>query len=166
MDETLIYKMGTIESVFGEQRKLTPQPQEIISLGDGDVFKTDDGEVIYLELILNDFTVDELVRITNIAEKLYSKYDSRCYCYVLCMGQVTVNEMPIPSEAEFTIKLAKSEASPCDVILNRIKYKIRNNELLDEEDIQALHMLPHICPPSEKDDYRKLVFSIMSELGL
>ena len=163
VEEIAYNKVKTIENMFGEKRNIFPNVVECLE--HGEVFETEDGEPVYLEMVLGDFGVDELVRITCIAENLYFKYKKLCTCYILCMGAVTVNEMPIKSEAEFTIKLAQSEKSTCEVVLSMIKQKMKS-ELLDVEDIQALQMLPVMCDPSERNYYRNEVFSIMNELGL
>lgn len=155
-----------MEQLFGEERKIIPSPIDETVDGDGDVFKTETDEIIYLETVLNDFTIDELVRFTSIAEKLYEKYNAHCTCYILCMGDVCVNEMPIKSEADFTITLAQTQVNPCDIVLNGIKNKIRNQGLLDAGDIQALQMIPVMCKPEERDYYRRQVFQIMNNLGL
>ena len=165
--ETLIEsKISTIKQLFGEERKIIPTSIDETLNCEGDVFKTDGGEIIYLETIFNDFTIDELVRLTAISEKLYDKYNTHCTCYILCMGGVSVNEMPITSKADFTIKLAQTQMHTYDIILNGIKKKISNHELLDADDIKVLQMIPMLCKHEERDYYRKQVFTIMNNLGL
>ena len=163
VEETVYNKIKTIENMFDEKRNIVPNVVECLEYGE--VFETDEGEPVYLEMVLGDFGVEELVRITSVAENLYSEYGKMCTCYILCMGAVTVNEMPIKSEADFTIRLAQSQKSSCEVILSMIKQKMKS-ELLDVEDIQALQMIPVMCDPSEREYYRREVFNIMNELGL
>lgn len=163
MESIIKHKIQTMENMFDVEQKIVPEV--VATLGEGEVFKTENGEVVYFEMLLRDFTVDELVRVTHIAEDLWNEHHVHCTCCIIGMGDVCVNEMPIKSEADFTIRLAKSDVAPCDAVLGVIKSKMKR-ELLDEEDIQALQMIPVMCNPEEKDYYRKEVFAIMNELGL
>lgn len=166
--ETTKEKIKAMQTIFSEERTINPTPLEPITNGGGDVYQTEEGEIIYLELQLKDFTVDELVRYTGIMESLYEKYKKHCTAYIICVQgvEVEVQEMSIQSEAEFTIRLAKTEIDPCAVILNGLKTKMKEGGLLDEEDIQVLQMLPFMCSEDEKDYYRKQVFLIINMLGL
>lgn len=161
-------KIETIKEVFHEQREICPTPLPQIEKGDGTTFKTTNGEIIYLELQLKDFTVEELVRYTSIMEDLYEEHEKHCTAYILCDEgvEVKVNEMPIKSKADFTIKLAQTDLDSCKVVLNGIKNKIQQGELLDEADIYALQMIPVMCSKDERDYYRTQVFKIMNEIGL
>lgn len=161
-------KIKTMQTIFSEERTINPIPLEQVPQGNGDVYQTEDGEIIYLELQLNSFTIDELVRYTDIMESLYDKYNKHCTAYIICVRgvEIEVQEMPIKSEADFTIKLAQTDINPCDVILNGVKTKIKNGILLDKNDIRALQMIPLMCDENEKNYYRKQVFEIMNRLGL
>lgn len=166
MDTTAM--INTITEMFNENRTIVPEVIKEDINGDGDIFKTESGEIIYFELQLEDFTIDELIRYTNIMETLYEKYQVHCTACIVCAEgvKVRVNEMPIKSEADFTIKLAQTNMDPCDVMLNGIKAKMNRNELLDEEDICALQMIPMMCSKDKRNHYRKEVFSILDTIGL
>ena len=166
--DTTTEKINVITNLFDEKRTIIPEVLEENLNGDGEVFKTQNGEIIYFELQLDNFNIDELIRYTGIMETLYSKYKVHCTACILCADgvEVQVCEMPIKSEADFTIKLAQSDMNPCDVVLDVIKTKMRNGELLDEGDIHALQVLPMMCSKDKRDYYRKKVFAIMNEIGL
>ena len=129
---------------------------------DGDIFMTEDGEFIDLELQKKDFDEDELLRYVELAEDIYEKHHKKVSVYVICPDNIDVyvREFDIKSDADFTIKLAKIEENTAEIILNMIKRKIMNREMLDEDDLNALEMLPAICEKEKKHYYRLEVFKI------
>lgn len=165
MDDMSV-KISAVERIFREKLNVVPLPLEEIPDVEGDIFRTDDSNIIYVEMLLRDFSVDELVRMVSISEALCDKYDCHCTCYILCYGDVTVNEMPILSDKDFTIRLAQSDMNHCEVILNIVKSKLMRGILLDEEDINALYKLPMVCKVEDRNFYRKEVFNILNMLGL
>jgi len=160
--------INIIENMFDEKRTILPEPLQENINGSGETFKTQNGEIIYFELQFEEFNIDELVRYTSIMETLYEKYKVHCTACILCADgvRVTVKEMPIKSEADFTIKLAQTNMSPCDVVLEVVKTKMKNGELLDVDDVHALQMIPMMCPKDKRDYYRAQVFGILNEIGL
>lgn len=166
--ETTNEKIRTMQTIFSEKRTINPTPLEQVPQGSGEVYQTEEGEIIYIELQLTDFTIDELVRYTDIMETLHERYNKHCTAYIICVEgtEVKVQEMPIKSKADFAIKVAQTDINPCQIVLEGIKTKIKNEELLNEEDIQALQILPLMCPDNERNYYRKQVFRIMNMLGL
>lgn len=161
-------QIQTIKKMFDETREINPTPIDIKLNGDGKAYKTGDGEIIYCELQLKDFTIDELVRYTGIMETLYEEYNTHCTAYIVAADgvEVKVNEMPIKSEADFTIKLGVTDIDPCESILDHIKQKMASGELLDREDIEKLQMIPFMCSKNKRDYYRTQVFHIMNMLEL
>ena len=161
-----------IRETFNDNRKIkcvTPpeirQVDENIHQG-GDVFTTDDGEFIDLEMQLKDFDEDELINKIEFAEALYEKHHKKVSIYLLCPKSVEVRmrECEIKSHADFNIKLARVQESGCQLILKNIKNKIKNNIRLDDDDLYALSMLPMICEKEEIKYYRKEYFKIINNL--
>ncbi|MBQ2831059.1 hypothetical protein [Methanobrevibacter sp.] len=132
----------------------------------GDIFKTKDDEFIVLELQMKDFDEDELVKYVEFAESLYEKQHQPVSIYIICPGDINiyVREFEIKSEACFTIKLAKIDEDPAAIILKMIKHKLRNNEVLDEDDYHALEMIPVICEKEKRNYYRREAFKIINRL--
>lgn len=69
------------------------------------------------------------------------------------------------SHAEFTIKLACVEEDPCKIILNAIKAKVKNHELLDGDDLHALSMLQVMCRKEDRNYYRREYFKIINKIS-
>lgn len=131
----------------------------------GDIFATEDGELIYLDYHLVDFDVVELAKYIELAENLYEKYGKKVNICLICPRtvNVTVRECPIKSDSDFSIKLYCSQDDPCEVILEGIKSKIRNNALLTRRDISELEMLPVICNRKDRNYYRVESLRIINE---
>lgn len=133
----------------------------------GDIFTTEEGDLIDLEFQMDDFNEDELVKYVELAEALYKKNQRHVSIYIICTNDVTVcvKECEIKSEADFTIKLACIQEDPCKLVLNVIKDKIKNGDLLNGDDIFALSLLPMMCKPKERNYYRKEYFRIMNRIS-
>lgn len=151
--DLLKIKNDIVNQTFDDPRKLRLPPSEVkVKLSgelfsEGDIFQTEDGEYIYFDVQLSDFTEAELVKYVEIAEKLYEIVGKKVHIYLLCpkTTHVYVNEFKIMSESDFIIRLARYPHDPAEVILNIIKRKIANNEILNEDDLNALIMIPSIC---------------------
>lgn len=132
----------------------------------GDIFITSEGDFIDLEFQVKDFDEDELVKYVELAEELSEKYGSEVSIYILCPKDidVCVRECEIKSNATFTIKLACIDETPCEIILNCIKAKIKSNEMLDSEDLHILASLPVMCESEKRNYYRLEYLKIMKEL--
>ncbi len=152
--------MALIEQVFEDNRKVTPVNDEM------HIFCAEDNSLIYMDIVLENFDTTQLLKYVELAEELYKDYHTKVYLYLICPShiKVLVREFDIKSEADFTIKLASMDMNPYEVILTIIKKKIQNNMVLDESDIEALQLLPMVCPPSEQHRIREEVFKIMNEV--
>ncbi|WP_407415712.1 hypothetical protein [Methanobrevibacter sp.] len=163
-------KNKLISQSFNDPRKLKYPPEEVrLKLDDelfseSEIFQTDDGEYIYFDVQISDFHEEELVRYVEIAEKLYEIVKEQVYIYILCAktANVFVKEFEILSEATFTIRLARDDSDPAEIILNVIKRKIADHELLDKDDIHALLMIPMICDKEKINHYRLESFRILN----
>lgn len=139
-----------IRKTFNDERKIkypTPENEKMIDgiiYDEGDIFTTENGELIDLELLLDDFTELELAKYVRLAEKLYEKTQKHVSIYIICPdgSNVHVKEREIPSEADFTIKLACINEDPAEIILKIVWEKVTNGQMLDEDDIFAIAMLP------------------------
>lgn len=160
-----------IREKFGEPRKITCiTPKDAVGVDDGvlnggDIFATEDGEIIYLDYHLVDFDVVELAKYIELAENLYEKYRKKVNIFLICPRtvNVSVRECPIKSDSDFSIKLYCSQDDPCEVILEGIKSKIRNNALLTRRDISEVEMLPVICNRKDRNYYRVESLRIINE---
>lgn len=152
-------KTEMIKETFNDDKTIKcVTPEHIRQVDDGvypggDVFTTEDGEFIDFEYQLVDFDEEELAKYIGFAENLYEKHHKKVWVYLVCPKNidVRVREIKIKSDADFTIKLFCSQEDPCQMILDHIKSKIRKNECLDKEDLNALEMLPTMC--NKKDRY-------------
>ena len=161
-----------IREKFNDKRKIEcPVSAEELQIDKdvhpgGDIFKTEDGDFIDLELQESDFDEEELVKYVELAEDIYEKHHKAVSIYIICPDNidVRVREFTIKSEAEFTIKLAKVEENPAEDILNHIKSKIMKGEILNEDDIDALENSPMIYKRKERHDHRVEVFKILNRI--
>jgi hypothetical protein len=159
-----------IRETFGDDRKIKcVTPEHVRRLDDdvypgGVVFTTEEGEFIDFEYQLKDFDESELVKYVEFAENLYEKHQKKVSVYIICPKnvRVLVNECPIKSESEFTIKIACSQDDICHMILDDIKNKIRNNVCLDESDLNILADLPVKCNRRERNYFRLEYFKIIN----
>ena len=162
-------KIRIINEIFDNEKKIKCNiPIAELQLDEnirqeGDFFLTEDGEFVDLEFLFEDFMEEELV---ELAESLYEKYGRTISIYVVCPENVNVyvREFDIPSDSNFTIKIAKSKNDPCKTILNGIKHKIKNCETLSKDDLNALDMLPRICRKEEKHYYMLECFKIKNRI--
>ena len=117
--------------------------------------------------IVNDFDVEQLTQYIEFAETLYEKEKKSVSIYLFCPPNVNVcvKECELRSEADFRIKLARIEKNPCSMILDKIKNKMKNNEILDSDDMNALLMLPVMCEKKDRHYYRKESIKILNEIN-
>lgn len=165
-------KTKTIKETFGDDRRIKciVQPGTIpldknIHQG-GDIFKTEDDELIDLEFQNQDFDEEELVKYIELAEELYKQTHKRVHIYLMCPKNVDVcvRECDIKSEADFTIRLACIVEDPCQIILDNIKEKIRHGELLNCTDIEDLKMLPVRCDKKDRHYFRLESLKIINRM--
>lgn len=131
---------------------------------EGDIFKTEDGELIYFEVEINDFDEEELTKYIELAECLYEKHHEKISIYLLCPKDINVlvRECPIKSEADFTIKLACSQDDICHMILKNIKNKIKNGIHLTCDDHDILEELPVRCNKKDRHYFRVETLKIIN----
>ena len=162
-----------IKKTFDDNREIKCiTPKEVRQLDSniyqgGDVFTTVDGDFVDLEIQLEDFDEDELIKKIEFAEGLYEKHQKHVSVYLLCPKdiKVTMKECVIKSEADFIIRLACINEDACEITLKNIKNKLKNNIYLSEDDIYALSMLQVQCKKEERNYYRKEYFKIINKLN-
>lgn len=165
-------KTKIIQEIFDDSRTIKcPTPENIRAVGEdiyqgGDVFTTEDGEFIDLELQLTNFDEDELIKYIGFAEALYEKHQKPISIYIICPKSidVCVKECVIRSHADFIIRLSRVDMDPCKIALEAIKNKIKNSRMIDGEDVFALSMLSMLCRPEERDFYLKEYLKAMNEI--
>ncbi len=161
-NEKIRPEIQIIKEAFNEKRNITGYaPKEMIQLSEhchngGDIFITEEGELIDLEYQMKDFDEEELVKYIELAEELYEKNNVAISIYILCPKtiKVTAPEIPIKSTAIFNIKLACFEGNPVYNMLYHIKEKIDKKIPIDEEDYENLLMIPMMGPKKEKNNLR------------
>ena len=166
------FKVRTIREAFNDTRKIRcAVPEHTLQLDDGDhpggdIFMTEEGEFIALEVQLKDFDEEELAKYVEFAENLYEKHPKQVSVYIICHKSidVRVRECTLKSDADFTIKLACSQNYPCHMILSQIKNKIKKKQILDCEDIKAVEMLPVMCDRKDRHYFRVESIKIMNQL--
>ncbi len=171
--QDFIMRTKLIQETFKDKRKIKCQlPVQNLRLDnhihqEGNIFITENDEIIDLELQITNFTEDELVKYVELAEALYETNNKHVSIYIICPNTVNicVKECEIKSEAEFTIKLAAVEENPAHILLNIIKTKINKGERLNNDDLHALSMMPIICKREERNYFRKEYFRIINELN-
>ena len=158
-EENITEKISIIKEAFDEKRNIIDYaPPEMIEVCDecyqgGDIFITEEGELIDLEYQYKDFDEEDLAKYAELAEELYEKNEVPISIYVICCERVLVPEIPIKSEATFNIKLACIDDNPIYDILFQIKEKVENGIPLDDEDFFGLLTIPIM---GSKKDRRKL----------
>lgn len=171
-EQDFITKSKIIEETFNDKRKIKCyMPIQNLNLDEdihqeGDIFITENYEIIDLEFQFTDFTEDELVKYVELAEALYEKNNKQISIYVICPNTINicVREFEIKSEADFTIRLAAIEENLAQIVLDIIKSKINKGEILDNEDIEVLKILPLSCKKEERNYFRRECFKIINKL--
>ena len=171
-EQEFMTKARIIDETFHDKRKIKCfLPIENLRLAEhihqeGELFITENYEIIDLEFQFKDFTEDELVKYVELAEALYEKNNKRISIYILCPNSVNiyVREFEIKSEADFTIKIAAIEENLSQIALDIIKSKLDKGELLDRDDIEILKILPLSCKKEERNYFRKECFKIINKL--
>ena len=106
--------MNLIRKMFNDYRELT-------AFG-VDMYYTEDGEIVLFKTQEGDFTPESLATYVDIAEKLSKKENCFVQVYIAMdpHAKVTVKEMTIQSDAEFSIKLGLLKEDPYSIILQLI----------------------------------------------
>lgn len=172
-EQDFTMKTRLIQETFKDSRKIKCHiPIQNLKLEkhihqEGSIFITENDEIIDLELQITDFDEDELVKYVELAEALYETNRKHVSVYIICPNtvKICVKECEIKSESDFTIKLAAIEENPAHMLLNIIKNKLNKGEMLDNEDLHALSMMPVICKKEERNYFRKEYFKIINNLN-
>jgi hypothetical protein len=154
-------EIKAIKEIFNDDRKVEPLDDT------HHLFLCEDNSIIYMDLIVGDeFTISTLIEYVEIAEELYSKYHEPIRIYLMCPSSVNfkVKEFDIKSNADFSISVARLNINPCDMILSVIKKKLETEGKLNEMDIEALSLLPVMCPPRQQHEMREEVFKILNTI--
>ena len=170
-NEKTIQEIEVIKEAFDEKRNIMGYaPKEMIQVSKhchkgGDIFITEEGELIDLEYQMKDFDERELVKYIELAEELYEINNVAISIYILCPKtiNVTAPEIPIKSAAVFNIKLACFEADPVYSMLYYIKEKIDKNIPINEEDYENLLTIPMMGPKKEKNNLRIECFRLLKK---
>lgn len=163
-------KTKIIQETFNDKRKMKCiENKDELGLDEhvykgGDIFITDDGQFVGLDFQQTDFDEHELVKHIELAENLYEKHEKFVNLYLICPKNVNVcvRECEIRSDASFAIKLACIQEDLCEITLNRIKEKIKRNEMLTSQDLKDLGELPVKCRKEDRNYYRTEYLKIIN----
>lgn len=161
-----------IREAFDDTREIKcPTPKKIRQVDEhiyqgGDLFTTEDGDFIDLEFQMDDFDENELAKYVEFAEALYEKHEKHVSIYIICPKDINVcvKECEIKSRADFIIRLACIGEDPFKIVLKVIKDKLKNGEVLNEEDIHALSMLHVMCNPEDRKYYLIEYLKILNKI--
>ena len=164
-------EIEVIKNAFGENRKIIGfAPKEMTNISEdaytsGDIFITEEGELITLEYQMKDFDEEELVKYVELAEELYEINAVHISIYILCPTSIKIltDECTIKSNANFSIKLACFNGNPHQEILNHIKQKVERNIKLSNEDINMLSLIPMISPQEYRHELRVECFRLLNK---
>ena len=159
-----------IRETFNDTRCIKgPAPEDMILLDKnvhpgGFILTTEDGDFIDFEFLLKDFDEVELAKFIEFAENLYEKHQKHVSIYLLCPKDinVSVRECPIKSEADFRIRIACSQETPCKMILDSIKNKVMHKKILTSDDISMLENLPLMCNKKDRNYFRVETLRILN----
>ena len=117
---------------------------------------------IAMKAILGDFGPAELADAVETAEILYDKLEKPV---ILCLGmsaqnKVTVPEMEIKSEADFSIKLAVVDFYK--IAIQRTRERIANGTA-NEIDREALQVMPMTVPKHMRKAVREECFALLQQ---
>ncbi|MBE6500118.1 MAG: hypothetical protein E7Z80_06215 [Methanobrevibacter thaueri] len=165
-------KTKTISETFNDKRPIKCiVAKDMLELDEnihqgGDIFKTENGDLIDLEFQLQDFNEEELVKYVEFAEALYEKTNKHISVYLICPKNidVLVKECEIKSEADFTIRLSCIAEDPCQIILNNIKHKLNRGEIIDCYDLETLEKLPLVCNKKDRNYFRLEYLKIINRI--
>ncbi len=123
-------ELTLIRKAFKDNRKIIekiPDEQRIVDndcYKGGSVYRTEDGELIDLEIQERDYDIEDHVNYMEFAEALYELHKQKVNVYVYCAPSVKINIKlyEMKSEADFKIRIAQYRTNS---IKNKIKSKIR-----------------------------------------
>lgn len=118
-------------------------------------------DVVGMKAMLTNFGPEELADTVDLAERLYESFEKPV---TLCLAmsydrKVTVKEMPVKSEADFTIKLAIIDMHR--IAIEKIRENIANGTA-DDADRQVLESMPMMVPAWRRKEVRKECFELLS----
>lgn len=118
-------------------------------------------DVVGMKAMLTNFGPEELADTVDLAERLYETFEKPV---TLCLAMsrdrnVTVKEMSIKSEADFTIKLAVIDMH--EIAIEKIKKNISNGTA-DDADRQVLESMPMMVPAYMRKEVRKECFKLLN----
>lgn len=168
-EENITQEIRIIKEAFKEKRNIIGYaPPEMTEVCDecypgGDIFITEEGDLIDLEYQFRDFDEEELAKYAELAEELYEKNKVPISIYVLCpkTARILVPEIPIKSEATFNIKLACFGENPLYEMLYHIKEKVDKNIGLKDEDLMGLLTIPTMVPKKDRKKLRIECFKLI-----
>ena len=170
-EKTKTREIEMIKVVFEDERNIIDYaPPEMIDVREGcykggDIFITEEGDLIDLEHQSRDFDEEELAKYVELAEELYERNEVPVSIYVICPKgfEVLVPEIPIKSEATFNIQLACLSDNKAYETLYDIKERFNENGHLNEKDYEDLLDIPVRVPRKDRKNIRVECFKIIRQ---
>ena len=170
-DDLEIEEIEIIKEAFDEKRKIIGYaPREMVAAADenckgGDIFITENNELIVLDYQMTDFDEVELVNYIELAEKLFEINEVLISIYIICPNtiNITVPECSIKSTANFTIKLASMQPNPAYESLYNIKEKVDKKIKLTDKDLETLSRIPMEVAEKDKRNIRIECLRLLKE---
>ncbi len=172
MNEELKAKeIRVIKEVFDDEREVIGYaPEDMITINGhryekGDIFLTDTGELIDLEIQIEDFDKEELCNYVKLAEELYKINKVEISIYILCSKEIKITspEGLINSKANFCIRIICLNENPIYELLSGIKEKIDKKDSLNDEDLTTLMMIPDMVPKRDKERVSVECFELLKK---
>ncbi|WP_407380577.1 hypothetical protein [Methanobrevibacter sp.] len=123
-------ELTLIRKAFYDERRIIeelPDDQRRVDEGiyqGGSVYRTEDDELIDLEIQTRDYDIEDHVNYMEFAEQLYERHKKKVNVYVYCVPSVKVNVKlyEMLSDADFKIRIAQYKNNS---FIDKMKFKIR-----------------------------------------
>lgn len=156
-DELLENMKEIIKSKYKDNRKITGyatgQIQGIAKKHEiyGDVFETQENELISLDIIDEDFDKKQLEKYKKYGEELYEKSQKLVSIYILCVKQATnkLNSDEIKFNGKLLFKIDKMDYSYNYKIFRIMSEFVKNKVKFGRDDLIVLSMIPKMGPSED-----------------
>lgn len=126
------------------------------------IIKTELDEIFIIEFQSTKLTLDDITRFGNYMGSLVQKYKMDIHLYVISIANEKEKKIIKKfGDYVFTIYIVSLTDLDYNKALNRINYKIENNEEFKDEDIVLLEIIPFMAKKRKK---RRKLLKTLAEL--